>query len=330
METRRKHLPLYHYKVGLICPLFVELTAMRNMLDEEHAEPLDGSAAEGDQNYYVYGDLSNINVVIGSFPNGTDGTAGGASLVNDMIRTFRSISLLLLVGIGGGNPSHEHDIRLGDVVIGTPCDNHSGVVKYDHGRQTVEGFTITGYVLPPPKRFLSVITRMQSDHETQPNAISTNISQMLKRFPRLKEYSRQSPEKDKFFRSEYPHVPGHQQCQGCDESKLIPRLPRENPSSPQVHYGLIASGDRVMKDGIERDKISASLKGKGALCFEMEAGGVTPTARCLVIRGISDYSDSHKNDDWQKYAAATAAGVAKELLSYFSHDKGMKGVIWDA
>jgi hypothetical protein len=36
---------------------------------------------------------------------------------------------------------------------------------------------------------------------------------------------------------------------------------------------------------------------------------------CLVIRGICDYADSHKNKRWQPYAAATAAAYAKELLS---------------
>jgi nucleoside phosphorylase len=36
---------------------------------------------------------------------------------------------------------------------------------------------------------------------------------------------------------------------------------------------------------------------------------------CLVIRGICDYADSHKNKKWQGYAAATAAACAKELLS---------------
>jgi hypothetical protein len=36
---------------------------------------------------------------------------------------------------------------------------------------------------------------------------------------------------------------------------------------------------------------------------------------CLVIRGICDYSDSHKNKTWQLYAALTAAAYAKELLS---------------
>ncbi len=37
---------------------------------------------------------------------------------------------------------------------------------------------------------------------------------------------------------------------------------------------------------------------------------------CLVIRGICDYADSHKNDQWQRYAAATAAAYARELLEY--------------
>ena len=35
---------------------------------------------------------------------------------------------------------------------------------------------------------------------------------------------------------------------------------------------------------------------------------------CLVIRGICDYADSHKNRIWQPYAAAVAAAYAKELL----------------
>jgi hypothetical protein len=36
---------------------------------------------------------------------------------------------------------------------------------------------------------------------------------------------------------------------------------------------------------------------------------------CLVVRGICDYADSHKNKKWQGYAAATAAACAKEVLS---------------
>jgi nucleoside phosphorylase len=36
--------------------------------------------------------------------------------------------------------------------------------------------------------------------------------------------------------------------------------------------------------------------------------------RCLVVREICDYSDTHKNKYWQPSAAAVAAAYAKELL----------------
>lgn len=51
------------------------------------------------------------------------------------------------------------------------------------------------------------------------------------------------------------------------------------------------------------------------MCFEMEAAGLMNNFPCLVIRGICDYADSHKNKKWQIYAAATAAACAKEILS---------------
>ena len=46
----------------------------------------------------------------------------------------------------------------------------------------------------------------------------------------------------------------------------------------------------------------------------MQVAGLVDTFLCLVIRGICDYADSHKNKQWQPYAAATAAAYAKELL----------------
>jgi nucleoside phosphorylase len=51
------------------------------------------------------------------------------------------------------------------------------------------------------------------------------------------------------------------------------------------------------------------------MCFEMEAAGLMNHFPCLVVRGICDYSDSHKNKQWQGYAAMTAAAYAKDLLT---------------
>jgi nucleoside phosphorylase len=52
------------------------------------------------------------------------------------------------------------------------------------------------------------------------------------------------------------------------------------------------------------------------ICFEMEAAGLMDSFPCLVVRGICDYADSHKNKVWQPYAAATAAAFATVLLGF--------------
>lgn len=67
-----------------------------------------------------------------------------------------------------------------------------------------------------------------------------------------------------------------------------------------------------MKNAVERDRLGREL---GAKCVEMEAAGLMNDFPCIVVRGICDYADSHKNDVWQEYAAVTAAGFIKELLS---------------
>lgn len=97
-----------------------------------------------------------------------------------------------------------------------------------------------------------------------------------------------------------------------DPSNLIPRRERtENENNPAIHYGLIASANRLMKDALLRDKLA---KEKNVLCFEMEAAGLMNEFPCLVIRGICDYSDTHKNKEWQGYAAMAASAFAKDLL----------------
>ena len=100
-------------------------------------------------------------------------------------------------------------------------------------------------------------------------------------------------------------------CDNCEINGQVTR-PARDRLDPVIHYGLIASGYQGIKHGGTRDKLGREL---GILCFEMEAAGLMDNFPCLVIRGICDYADSHKNKQWQGYAAATAAAYAKELLS---------------
>ena len=66
-----------------------------------------------------------------------------------------------------------------------------------------------------------------------------------------------------------------------------------------------------MKSGQHRDKSAAQ---HNLIAFGMEASGTWDSLPCLVIKGVCDYADSHKNKDWQHYAAATAAAGMKALL----------------
>ncbi|KAI1442776.1 nucleoside phosphorylase domain-containing protein [Annulohypoxylon stygium] len=80
---------------------------------------------------------------------------------------------------------------------------------------------------------------------------------------------------------------------------------------PRVYFGRFGSADRVMKSSTERDRLAKEL---GVVALEMEAGGTWEKIPCFIIKGVSDYSDSHKNKVWRPYTAATAACCFKAFL----------------
>jgi nucleoside phosphorylase len=142
--------------------------------------------------------------------------------------------------------------------------------------------------------------------------VETNLLQMGEKYPAIRsKFSYQDPTKDRLFQSDYLHVSGDV-CDSCDDDHVVKRTRERKSLRPLVHYGLIASGNSLMKNSIVRDDLAERY---GILCFETEAAGLMDHFPCLVIRGICDYSDSHKNDLWQEYAAAVAAAYAKNLLS---------------
>jgi hypothetical protein len=115
---------------------------------------------------------------------------------------------------------------------------------------------------------------------------------------------------DVLFKAECDHIDNADTCITCDAGKIIHRPPHDDFA---IHYGTIASGNQVIKDIATRDKVSGDLG--SVLCFEMEAAGLMNEFPCIVIHGICDYADSHKNKQWQRFAAATAVAFSKELLN---------------
>lgn len=116
------------------------------------------------------------------------------------------------------------------------------------------------------------------------------------------------------YQADHEHHDEAETCDSCGTNAVVSRRNRKASQKPAIHYGIIASGSMVVKSGIERDKIDKRYE-NSILCFDMEAAGLMNNFPCLVIRGISDYSDSHKNDHWRNRAIAVASAYVKELLS---------------
>src|ERR1700722_19129141 len=109
-------LPREKYTVGWICALPVELAVAQEMLHEEHKD-LKRDINDNDENLYSLGSIAGHNVVIVCLPAGRIGNNPAAAVVTQMRAAFKGIRFGLMVGIGGGVPSTEMDIRLGDVVV---------------------------------------------------------------------------------------------------------------------------------------------------------------------------------------------------------------------
>ncbi|KAK1987180.1 hypothetical protein LZ30DRAFT_756823 [Colletotrichum cereale] len=296
-RSARRSLPHDCYAIAWICALHIEMAAAWAMLDEEHQPPV---AFTNDSNTYSLGSVRGHNVVIACLTNAQYGTNNAANVLTNLTRTFPSVSLGLMVGIGGGVPSMA-DVRLGDVVVGTR------VMQYDLGKIVEDGqIRRTAVPKTPHQTFGSAVSALRCEHELRPSLIPDILEEKLGNHP---SYCRPALP-DQLFAATYEHEASAPDCSRCDQSKLVLQR-RRLSEDPCIHYGVIASGNQVMRSGTVRDNVAHQLD---ARCFEMDAARLMNIPPCLPIQGICDYSDSHKNKEWQRYAAATAAAYATELL----------------
>ncbi|KAL4984488.1 nucleoside phosphorylase domain-containing protein [Aspergillus falconensis] len=300
------------YTVAWISALPLELAAAKVILDEVHPTL---PQPKTDHNVYTLGSISGHNVVVVCLPTGVYGTISAAAAVSHLKSTYQNVQFGLMVGVGGGVPSSNPDIRLGDIVVSKPTNTSGGVIQYDYGKMLQSGqFYRTGSLNKPPSLLLKVMAQMESDYMLGKASLSNIMASSLEKEEVRKQFSR--PSKDQLFQSTYRHAADISDCSTCDQSQLVIR-PERVAEEPHIHYGLVASGNQVVKDARARDLIAQELN---VLCFEMEAAGLMDEIPTLVIRGICDYCDSHKSNEWQGYAALSAAAYAKELLKRVPRD----------
>jgi nucleoside phosphorylase len=314
------------YTVGWICPLEVEQVAALEMLDEEH-ERLPQQLA--DHNVYSLGSISGHNVVIAGLHQ--PGNNPTATVVTQMKMTFPNLRFGLLVGIGGGVPVKTDNgmIRLGDVVVSKPAGKHSGAVQYDHGKAEASHFRRTGTLSPPPAVLLNAAQDLAAKRARScKDPVLENIKRIDTSIRGLRKYRHPGSAHDHLYSSDYIHLDPKLSCDecGCDPAQRVQRaIDDEDDDDPYVvvHRGTVASGGLVIKNGKLRDELANQ---HSILCFEMEAAGALADFPCIVIRGISDYCDSHKNDRWHGYAAAAAAAYARQLFFHMPVDEVKRSV----
>jgi nucleoside phosphorylase len=211
MAKRRRE----DYTVGWVCALPIELAAAQEMLDEEHGN--------FDHDIYTLGRIGEHNVVITCLPKGRTGTNSAAAVAAQMKSAFLSIRFGLMVGIGGGVPTEETDIRLGDVVVSQPDKMHGGVVQYDFGKATPSGFERTGFLNTPPTILLNAVAKIQANQFRGENRVLEYASK-LNHQPM---FTRENAGPDLLFEADYNHI-GGTTCEQCSKGRVVKRKSRGN------------------------------------------------------------------------------------------------------
>ncbi|KAI0812911.1 nucleoside phosphorylase domain-containing protein [Xylaria sp. FL0064] len=318
------------FQIALICALPLEYDAVTLLFDEfwdEDGDPY--GRAPGDTNTYTTGRIGNHNVVLALLPNMGKAAAAGAAA--SFRSSYSRLRLAFLVGICGGVPgTGTGGALLGDVIISKT------IIQFDFGRQFPGKFMTKDTIednLGRPKIFKKAgeylqdlqcaAAREQHQHDYHYLGVAED-----KLFAAIYQHKHRAPQSCVVCDGEggnYCEKAARASCAelSCDEDQLVPRqllaikgsLKPDEMQCPEIFVGRVASGDTVMKSGEHRDQLA---KEHNVIAFEMEGAGAWDEVPCIIVKGICDYADSHKNKKWQPFAAATAASVMKAVLGRYA------------
>jgi nucleoside phosphorylase len=328
------------FEIAIICALPLEADAVEALFDETYDKFGQVYGRQfGDKNAYITGRIGQHNVVLCYLPEMGKGNAAGAAA--NLRVSYTHIQLALVVGICGGVPfpSSNTEIILGDIIIS------DSVIEYDFGRKYPDGFRRKSGVretLGRPNQEIRALLAGMKGRKTR-GELQEQIYKYLQTLQAQSGIRWQYPgiKHDVLFEASYRHKHYQQDrvakciCFDCKSSsdpicdkalkkdcnglgctgKLVQRSRlRPESTQPFVYIGTIGSADTVIKSGEHRDKLAQR---EDVIGFEMEGAGVWDNLPCIIIKGVCDYADSHKNKIWQDYAAATAASGTKAFLEYW-------------
>jgi nucleoside phosphorylase len=331
------------FRTAIICAVPKEAEAVEKLFSKTWTT-MELGRHPGDKNTYTAGRIGNAFVVVVWLDD--YGRTKAASATVHLLFSFKNIEHALVVGICGGvpNPSETGEIVLGDVVISTELK------QYDVGKQYPNGYR-TNPLAKPRKDMRAFLNKLSNSGQTRRTLVDYSAKHLQHMLSRDAEYA---------GRVKYPgqhedilHSPAYVHkhrfpsacyictepemvcenamnkpcsdlnCDSCEDMQITHRVQRRSASkamSPTIHFGVVGSGDTVMKSAQHRDQIAER---EGVIAFEMEGAGVhEEIPSTVVIKGVCDYADSHKNKKWQRYAATVAAACTGAFLELKEEEYG--------
>ena len=299
------------YAVGWVCRLPVEVAAAKAALDHVHDDLPTNQNSDGSNNY-ILGELEGHNVVV-AYPK-VYGTSSLGEVIAQLHESHPCVRFNLMVGIAEGVPDTKDDVRLGDVVVSKSAAGCLGVLECDVNSERAEDQSTLSRALDQSTLLLlTALGKVETAAFFEESKMPRYLSEILQKDSFT--FSHAGLEQDILFEANHNHAADESEegeCSHCDSNRIRSRQPREG-QDPVVHYGSIAFACHLTRNRADRDQFARK---HDILCFEQEAPGLRDAAQCLVIRGISDYADSHISDVWRTWAAAAAAAYAREVLSF--------------
>jgi len=286
-------------RFAVVTALTKEFAAMLAMLDD--VRPITISK---DPNDYAFGRVpavdgtGNHHVVVALQKKPANNSA--SVVASHLAHSFPNLEHVLMVGIAGGIP-HSTDpdkhVRLGDIVI----SDQNGVVQYDHLKLESHQVLMRSAAAPPSAALLGKVRVLEAARLAGSHPWEQHIFRAV-----VEGAGRPDASTDKLF------VAGVETLHPSDTFRRA--------GQPRIHYGPIGSSNVLLKDSTIRDTLREKY---GVRAIEMEASGIadgtwTAGLGYIIIRGVSDYCDEHKNDMWQGYAAVAAAAYARSLIESFT------------
>jgi nucleoside phosphorylase len=286
---------------GILTALPEEFAAMRSFIDDPRRANVEGDRADYFIGTMPSADRRRAHTVALTMLCETGNDAAASACAN-LLRSYRSVRCLLMVGIAAGIPDPGRPgrhVRLGDIVVAR------GIAEYDSVRENDDG-PVSRRMFPLPSPLLARRARLlQAGEMTDDRPWEDLLAAQARLFP---GFGRPPESADVVYSSD-----------GTDSQVQHPdmALSGQRPGQPKVHNGLIASGDRSLRSARKRDEIAAC---HDVLAIEMEGKGIGNTGfydgvEWFTVRGISDYGDRHVTPTWRRYASMAAAAYAHALLA---------------